>query len=451
MARMRPVLAVALGGLFVVASLTGVSQCSAADPAKVKFLLEKAEQFEKSYEWDKAFAVYEEILMGRRDQPDIRDRQLVVLRRFWQELRHRDVSYRKEVLSIDYGQAMQLHGVVVETLLDGSMQKTKLTPAAVFRRGVEELEFALNDPVFLESHLIGVRPTAIQSFRNYLARKKTESRNYSRGQTGKAVREIALAGQSSLQLNPTVAVMECACGSCYALDEYTSYLTPNQYRDLSDVLKGAVGFVSSVQGSMKNSEIGYLQIGLFQETTPQEVEAAFNELTKSGMKGLALDLRGNSGGCLEAAVETARRFLSTGVIASTENYDAKLSTIYQSRNPDAWVVPLVLLVDGDTASAAEVLAGAMKENGRARLIGQPTFGKGFSQALVKLPDALGNVPTGGMRLTIARFFSPKGLPYAGQGVTPDLTLPRNDGMNMAEDQQLDAAIAELNRLVPMMR
>src|SRR5262249_28263361 len=158
---------------------------------------------------------------------------------------------------------------------------------------------------------------------------------------------------------------------------------PNQYRDLADMFKGSVGFVSSVQGAMKNSEIGYLQIGLFTETTPQEVETTFNELTKSGMKGLILDLRGNGGGCLEAAVETARRFVANGVIASTENYDAKLSTIYQSRNPDAWGVPLVVLVDGETASAAEVLAGAMKENGRARLIGQPTFGKGVSQALVK--------------------------------------------------------------------
>jgi hypothetical protein len=444
----RPLLGLAVGGLLVFVSIS-----PAADPAKHRFLLGKAEQFEKSYEWDKAFAVYEEILKGRRDQPAIKDRQLVVLRRFWQELRHRDLSYRKEVLSIDYGQAMQLHGVVFDTLLDGSMQKTKLTPTAVFRRGVEELEFALGDPVFLESNLAGVRPKAIESFRSYLARKKSEARDYSRSECARAVREIALAGQSALQLSPTVSVMECACGSCYALDEYTAYLTPSQYRDLADVLKGNVGYVSSVQAAMKSTDIGYLQIGLFQETTPQEVDAAFAELTKSGMKGLVLDLRGNGGGCLEAAVETARRFLATGVITSTENYDPKLSTVYQAHNSDAWTVPLIVLVDGDTASAAEVVAGAMKEHGRAKLIGQPTFGKGFSQVLVKLPDALGNVPTGGLRLTIARFFSPKGMPYAGQGVTPDLILPRTEvgGMNMMEDQQLDAALADLSRLFMMPR
>ena len=445
MAIPRPLVGLAIGTLLLVAAFS-----SAVEPTKLKFLLEKAEQFEKSYEWDKAFAVYEEILKSRRDQPDIKDRQLVVLRRFWQELRHRDLSYLKEVLSIDYGQAMQLHGVVFDTLLDGSMQKTKLTPSAVFRRGVEELELALVDPVFLESNLVGVRPEAIQSFRTYLSRKKADANRYSRGQCAKAVREIALAGQSGLQLNPTVTVMECACGSCYALDEYTAYLTPSQYRDLADVLKGSVSFMTSVQATMKSADIGYLQIGLFQETTPQEVENAFAELTKSGMKGLIVDLRGNGGGCLEAAVDTARRFLASGVITSTENYDPKLSTVYQSRNPDAWTVPLVLLVDGDTASAAEVLAGAMKEHGRAKLIGQPTFGKGISQVLVKLPDALGNVPTGGLRLTIARFFSPKGLPYAGTGVTPDVLSPRTEAnsMNPMEDQQFSTPrLAEITRLL----
>jgi hypothetical protein len=445
----RPILGLAVCGILVFASAS-----SAAEPNRVRFLLEKAEQFEKTYQWDKAFAVYEEILKGRRDQPEIKDRQLVVLRRFWQELRHRDLSYRKEVLSIDYGQAMQLHGVVVETLLDGSMQKTKLTPTAVFRRGVEELELALVDPVFLESNLAGVRPAAIVSFRTYLAKKKTESRDLSRAQAARAVREIALAAQGSIQLNPTVAVMECACGSCYALDEYTAYLTPSQYRDLADVLKGSpMGFVSSVQAAMKSSDVGYIQIALFQEATPQEVESAFNELTKSGMKGLILDLRGNGGGSLDAAVDVARRFLASGIIASTENYDPKLSTVYHSRNPDAWTVPLILLVDADTASAAELVAGALKDNGRARIIGQPTFGKGCSQVLVKLPDALGNVPTGGMRLTIARFLSPKGLPYAGQGVAPDMVLPRTDpaAMNPLADQQLDAAIGDLQRLLTMMR
>ena len=218
-----------------------VPSAAFAEPSKIEFLLRKAEQFEQSFEWDKAFAVYEEILKSERGHPGVKDRQLVVLRRFWQELRHRDPSYGKEVLSLDYGQAMQLHGAIVDTVLDGSFQKNKLTPAAVFRRGIEELETALGDVGFLQNHLAQTRPAALESFRTFLAKKKAESRGYSRVQCQKALRDIALAGQSSLLLNPTVAVMECACGSCYSLDEYTAYLTPSQYRELADVLKGPVG------------------------------------------------------------------------------------------------------------------------------------------------------------------------------------------------------------------
>ena len=448
MAFERRCLALALvGGLLFGAG-------AAADPGKLRFLLQKAEHFEKSFEWDKAFAVYEEVLKTQRDLPGIKDRQLVALRRYWQSLRHRDLSYRKEVLGLDYGQALQLHAVVVDTLLESSFQKTKLTPANLFRRGVEELEAALADPAFHQNHLTQARPDALGTFRNYLARKKAESGTYSRRECQRALRDIALSGQSTLQLPPTVSVMECACGACYGLDEYTAYLTPGQFRDLSDLLKGPVALMSSVQfGATKTADIGYLQILLFQESTPQEVDKAFAALSATGMKGLILDLRGNSGGAVESAVEVARRFLSSGVIASAENFDPKLSTVYHSRNPDAWSVPLILLVDGDTASASEVLAGALKENGRARLIGEPTFGKGFSQGLVRLPDAVGNVPTGGLRLTIARFFSPKGMPYAGQGVMPDLVLPRfkPDAMNALDDQQLDEAIAELQRHFTMVR
>jgi hypothetical protein len=439
--------------LAIVAGFLCLPTSASAQPGKVKFLLQKAEQYEKSYEWDKAFAVYEEILKSQRDRTDIKERQLAALRRYWQELRHRDLSYRKEVLSLDYGQALQVHGVVFDTLLEATFQKTKLTPGKIFRRGIEELETALADPSFLQNHLMQGSPSSIQTFRAFLAKKRDDSTKFSRRDCQRAVREVALAAQNALQLNPTVAIMECACGSCYALDEYTAYLTPTQFRDLSDVFKGPMALMASVQAFPlpKAPEIGYIQITLFQESTPQEIDAAFAELTKSGAKGLILDLRGNSGGYLESAVEVARRFVASGVIASTENFDPKLSTVYHSRNPDAWAVPLVVLVDSDTASAAEVLAGALKENGRARIIGQPTFGKGFSQALVKLPDAVGNVPTGGLRLTIARFFSPKGLPYAGQGVAPDITIPRvkPDGMDPLEDQQLAEAIADLHRQLAM--
>ena len=112
----------------------------------------------------------------------------------------------------------------------------------------------------------------------------------------------------------------------------------------------------------------------------------------------------------------------SGIIASTLNQDTKASLIYHAKNPNALRMPMAVLVNGDTASAAEVLAGALKDNNRAFVVGQKTFGKGCTQAVLRLPDAMGGVPTGGMKLTTARFFSPKGLAYSGRGVVPDFVI-----------------------------
>jgi hypothetical protein len=442
---LRPVLTHLLIGGFVLL----VPSLAWADAGKIKALLVRAELHEKSYEWDKAFAVYDAILKVDRDRPGVKDRQAEVLRRYWQEQRHKDIGYRKEVLSLDYSQALRLNSVVFDTLIENSLPKSKLSAGLLLKKGIEELEAALRDPGFVAVYLAQSRPVALASFREFLARKKTETANLTRADCMKALREVALAGQAALELSPTVALMELACGACYAIDEYTAYLTPAQYRELTDSLKATpMAFVPSVHIGLKSADIGYVQISHFQESTPQELDEAFAILAKAGMKGMILDLRGNPGGLVDSAIDVARRFLSSGVIASTENYDPRLSTVYHARNAAAWTAPLVVLVDADTASAAEVLAGALKDNGRARVLGQPTFGKGSSQALVKLPEAIGGLPTGGLRLTIARFFSPKGLPYAGQGVTPDVLLQpsKPDSMN-APDPQIIAAQDELQRLL----
>jgi carboxyl-terminal processing protease len=187
----------------------------------------------------------------------------------------------------------------------------------------------------------------------------------------------------------------------------------------------------------------------FQDNTIAELDAALDALDQSGTKALVLDLRGNPGGLLDVAIEAARRFLAAGVIVAVENQDARLSAIYQARAMGPIrAMPMVVLVDGDTASAAEVLAGALKDNDRARLVGQTTFGKGCSQTLVKLPAA-GGLPTGGLRVTIARFFSPRGVCYTGRGIVPDLIADRFKPEAPEMDNQLAEAIADLNRQLAM--
>jgi carboxyl-terminal processing protease len=210
--------------------------------------------------------------------------------------------------------------------------------------------------------------------------------------------------------------------------------------------------VEKMEMSMENqkqTEIGYIQILHFHKNTPQELDAALLNLRQGGMRGLILDLRGNPGGSFEAAVDCARRFLSSGVIVTTKKHDAKPTKyIVKSGSLIAPVpedIPIAVLVDGDTASAAEVLAGALKDNKRATLVGRTTFGKLCSQQLLVKE-------LGGIRITVARFYSPNGLPYSRQGIAPHVPAERYVGGDRLEDHQLMEAkrlVAETMKSDPM--
>jgi carboxyl-terminal processing protease len=167
---------------------------------------------------------------------------------------------------------------------------------------------------------------------------------------------------------------------------------------------------------MPHDGVGYVRILSFQDSTPQELKDAILQLQALQMKALVLDLRGNPGGMFEAAVQVAEMFLPEGVvIAYRESPVRRFRTTYKAHNPAALGLPLVVLVDGGTASAAEVLAGALKENGRATLVGAPTYGKGSIQC----PITLKKIPAG-IWITVAKFFSPTNQPYNGRGVTPHI-------------------------------
>jgi carboxyl-terminal processing protease len=163
--------------------------------------------------------------------------------------------------------------------------------------------------------------------------------------------------------------------------------------------------------------VGYIHVLTFQDTTVQELKDVILQLQTAQMKALVLDLRGNPGGSFKAAVQIAEMFLPDGVITFTESPLKKFKTTYRAHNPNALTFPLVVLVDGETASAAEVVAGALKENQRATLVGTTTFGKGSIQC----PVPLDKVPAG-IWITVAKFFSPNNQPYHGRGVTPHIIV-----------------------------
>jgi len=178
--------------------------------------------------------------------------------------------------------------------------------------------------------------------------------------------------------------------------------------------------------------VGYLRLGMFRESTPRELDSALVSLQQDGVQALILDLRGNIGGSFTAALELARRFLPKGTIVTTEGQAPEVNnvTFMSDSGTAASSLPLVVLIDGETASAAEMLAAALKDQQRATLIGTPTFGKGTLQYPLALEwlDTAAKIsasqmppqsPRGGIvRLTIARLISPAGYPLHITGVQP---------------------------------
>ena len=181
-------------------------------------------------------------------------------------------------------------------------------------------------------------------------------------------------------------------------------------------------------GRLMDADIGYLRVGRFTHTTPAELDTAVLHLKAQRIRVLVLALRGNHGGPFTAGVETAKRLLPGGIIVTTQGQLGEVAgRVFSSDSGmSAHDIPLVILIDTETASAAELVAAALKDNNRATLVGMPSFGKGAVQYPVKL-TALDGVEdgkprdrSGSVRLTIAKLLSPRGVPLNGVGVNPNV-------------------------------
>ncbi len=194
--------------------------------------------------------------------------------------------------------------------------------------------------------------------------------------------------------------------------------------------------------------VAFLKISSFQKTTAADLETALRRLDAAGMRSLVIDLRGNPGGLLSAAVDVSDLFLERGLVVATRGRSPEEDFNYSASRPGTWRMPLVVVIDGDSASSSEIFAGAMRDHGRATLVGTRSYGKGSIQGI--FPLEVGGV---GMRLTTAKFFSPKGLPYSRVGVEPDLLVQSvarpAAGVFVAQagDPFLDAALEVARRTV----
>ena len=225
------------------------------------------------------------------------------------------------------------------------------------------------------------------------------------------------------------------------LDPYSHYYSEYDYHEDED--KNAI---YTLYSDRKIGDILYLRIRIFNKQTARMVRQSLEN--NPDIKGVVMDLRGNSGGMLNAALKTANLFCDNEIITYTAGRDNKNIHYYTSEENALYDGPLVIIIDGETASAAEVLAGGMQEQSRAKLIGARSFGKGTIQNVTQMSNK------GRLVLTTEQFFTPSGKIIHGNGITPDVCLSKaKDGScppekRLNNDDDLKQAIELLKTEIP---
>jgi C-terminal peptidase prc len=498
-------------------------------------LREIAEKAERVGDWEAAFNAYCHLFVAERATPDLREKLNSTLRRVQQLRRHRDQNFQQFASGMPIGSGLDLFAEVVQKVPGVFAEREKATPQNLWGYAIEELDRALGNPTFRQAFLDNPRADKIEQFRAALRRDWSKRPVADHKEARATLRQLILLAQDTFTVRvPAAVALECACGACSGLDEYTIFLTPTmggvetaagpdlaaaglylgaakdgllvqgivpnswfalnyqhvrrgdrvvkinnrpvgsmaaaaealrhpnsdgyhsfEFPPMSDGMSYGLGVVALIPVNVPTvyghklvnrpgtEKIGYVRIGSFSPTTARELDAAINTLRTDGARAIILDLRGNHGGSFLAGVEVARRLLPAGLIVTTQGQAPEVDNqVFSSASGmSAHDVPLVLLIDAETASAAEVLAAALKDNERAKLVGMPSFGKGTVQyplRLVALDEdpSTGKKPgkTGTVRLTIAKLIAPSGGPINGIGITPDV-------LEADEALQLERAIA----------
>ena len=204
--------------------------------------------------------------------------------------------------------------------------------------------------------------------------------------------------------------------------------------------------VSDLRLSPQGTKIGYLALSQFSANAVTDLAQAISILEKKGASAYILDLRNNPGGLLQAGIEVARLWLDSGTIVYTANRQGIQGT-YEAFGPALTTDPLVILVNQGTASASEILAGALQDNHRAQLVGETTFGKGLIQSLFELSDG------SGLAVTIAKYETPNHRDINKLGIKPDQIIPQTslnrEQIGTKADVQYQAAIELLSKKLVM--
>lgn len=194
--------------------------------------------------------------------------------------------------------------------------------------------------------------------------------------------------------------------------------------------------VPSIESEMLEDNIGYIRLYTFGQNSTDEFIDALREIQKMSVEGLILDLRNNTGGFVDTAIEIASIFIPDGTIMIEEMADGERKEYQAVESELTTEVPLIVLVNEGSASASEIVAGALQDYGRATLIGTRTFGKGLIQNWIPLQD-----DNGAVRISIARWLTPKGRQIQENGLNPDIWV------DLTEDDALDQVDTQLNEAI----
>ncbi len=484
------------------------TNAQAADsPADAEAVLVRALEMERQRNWLGAIELYDKALEQWPSRTEFSHRRRLCETHYRIVRRYQDQSFRNVLLRLRRDQAVRLYGELLERIETHYVDAVEYLP--LVRRGLDNMEVALRDSNFLALNAPQATPERVSRLRDDLRGQRARLSLPQFAPTNRAAAETEALGvceraQSLIAINETAVMLEFAYGACDALDDYTSYLTPDKLDDLYamidgnfvglgvelkqdaeglkivGVIRGGPAFEAGIKAgdlithvgeqamkglsldeaanrlqgaegtlvtitvraasgtsrsyrmarrhveveSVANAHIvdpatgaAYVQLTGFQKSSTEELEKALSTLRRQGMKSLVLDLRGNPGGLLNIAVEMAERFIDKGVIVSTRGRAPGQSQVYRANARAIWTMPLYVLIDHDSASASEILAGALKDHHRAVVLGERSYGKGSVQSIFALRSA-----PAGLKLTTAKFYSPLSRPYSEQGVDPDIRV-----------------------------
>ena len=253
---------------------------------------------------------------------------------------------------------------------------------------------------------------------------------------------IAIDGESTYSMTSEESVKKLKGAPDTTVEVTVFRESTNETRDI--VIERAEVVLKYVKHNMvENTEnIGYLRLTQFGDNVYPDVSKAIEELQNQGMEAMILDLRSNPGGALDQAIKISSMFIQNGKIVSTRT-KGEQEEIHNREGKYYGDFPLAILINGGSASASEIVSGAIKDHERGILVGEKSFGKGSVQTLIPLPDG------DGIKLTIAKYYTPSGISIHGVGIEPDYVVEEKEGYMLFEGvgnvTNIDEGTAKENR------